>query len=268
MNPALDLLTFVTRSENRVRALRTLADGPASRVNLQATTGIARPTLSRILKDFRERDLAMRDGYTFEVTPLGESLASGLADLLENIESAQALQAVAAWLPLADIDIAVGDLDAVSVTLPTPTDPMAPIKRAARAIEGVDRVRAFCYSVVHAPILAECRNVTERGNRFEGVVAAGVLQVVADEPDLRQRLRELVEAGNAELYVREGAIEPQLIIAGRTTMFLVTGADGAIQGLVEIGDEVVLPWAVETFESLRAEARPLTPARVDEVLTP
>lgn len=268
MTPPLDLLAFVTRSENRVDALRALADGPATRVELQNATGIARPTLSRILADFRERDLATRESYTFAVTPLGESLASGLVELLDTIETAQAIQAVAAWLPLADLDVAVGDLDPVSVTLPTPTDPLAPVERAARAIEGVEHVRAFCYSVVHAPILAECRNVTDRGSRFEGVVAATVLEVVADQPELRERVRDLVAAGSAELSVREGAIEPQLIIAGRTTMFLVTDDEGSIQGLVEIGDEAVLPWAEATFESLRAEAEPLTPSRVDEVLTP
>ena len=80
-------------------------------------------------------------------------------------------------------------------------------------------------------------------------------------------MEALLSEGRAEVYVHDGAIEPQLIIADSTTMFLVADDEGAIQGLVEIGDESVFPWAVRTFESLKVDARPLTPEVAGELLT-
>lgn len=267
MDGALDLVAFVTRSENRVRALRGLADGPATRPELQADTGVARPTLSRILADFRDRDLVERETHRYALTPLGRFVASELGALLESVEEMAALQALAGWLPLDDLGVDLADLGDVTVALPTPADPLAPVKRAARVIEDVGDVRAFCYSVVHAPILAECRNVTDRGHRFVGVVASDVFRVVADDPELAGRLRELLANGAAEVYLHEGAIEPQLILAGDRTMFLVTDDEGAIQGLVEVGDPAVQRWARETFEAVRAAAEPLEADRADELLT-
>lgn len=267
MNGAFELLSFLTRAENRVTVLHALEQAPATRVGLQDETGIPRATLSRILADFRDRSLVKRDGHRYELTLLGEHLATELSTLMSSIETQIALQAVAEGLPLDDLGLDVEDLKQIEVTLPTPIDPMAPVKAAAAAIDDVDHVRAFCYSVLHAPILAECRNVTERGHRFQGVVAEGVLDVVSSDPELAERLTDLLTHGQAELYVFDGVIKPQLIIAGQLVMFLVADDEGAIQGLVSIHDESILPWAEETFDSIKRDAEPMTPDRAAELLT-
>ncbi len=268
MDSSFELVSFLTRSENRVTVLDALDDRPASRVELQESTAIPRATLSRILADFRDHELAVRDGYRFELTPLGDHVARELAGLLSSVESMAALQAVAHWLPLDSLELSISDLKGVDVTLPTPIDPMAPVKAAAEVIDDREHVRGFCYSVIHGPILAECQNVIERGHRFEGVIAEGVLDVVASDPKLAERLSELLTDGSADLYVLTDVIEPQLIIADETTMFLVADDDGAIRGLVTIGDELILPWACRTFEEIKQAADPLPPARAKELLTP
>ena len=268
MRPSFELVSFLARAESRVDALLTLAAGPRTRPELEDETGIPRATLSRVLADFRDRDLVSKDGHRYRVTPLGGLLAVELESLFESVESTRALQTLSGWLPLENLGVDFERLASAEVTLPTPVDPMAPVKRAASVVEGSDRVRTFCYSVVHAPILAALRGVTGRGQRLEGVIAAGVLDVVAADPDLAERARELFESGSVDLYLHDGGIEPQLIIADRTTMFLVTDEEGAIQGLVETDDKAVLPWAEELFESLRAEAEPVEPERAGELLTP
>lgn len=267
MESAFALVAFLARSENRVTVLDALQDDPSTRPALQEATGIPRATLSRILADFRDHGLAERDGHRYALTPLGGHLAGELAAMFSSIDSMRALQAVAEWLPLDTLDVDVTELDNVEVTLPTPIDPMAPVKAAAAVIDDVEFVRGFCYSVLHAPILAECRNVIERGHRFEGVIAAGVLDVIAGDPELAERMSGLLTQGAADVYVLEGSIEPQLIIADDITMFLVADEEGAIQGLVCIGDEAVLPWAEETFESIKREASPLTRERAEDLLT-
>jgi predicted transcriptional regulator len=267
MDSPIDLVSFVTRAENRVDVLLTLASGSQTRPALQETTGIPRATLSRILADFRDRELVSRDAYQFRTTPLGDLIATELESLYGAIETTRALQTLGKWLPLDELAVDFDRLGTADVTLPTLVDPMAPVKRAAVAVEDADHVRTFCYSVVHAPILAALRGVVQQGQHLEGVIAAGVLEVVRDTPELAESARELFESGNVELYLYDGDIEPQLIIADERVMFLVTDAEGAIQGLVETDDEAIYPWAEATFESLKHEANPLTPESAAELLT-
>lgn len=268
MESPIDLVSFVMRAENRVEVLLTLASQPLTRPDLQDETDIPRATISRILADFRERDLISRDGHQYWTTPLGDLIAAELQSLFRSVESTRALQTLAGWLPLDDIDVDFERLATAHVELPTPIDPMAPVKRAASVVEDAEHVRTFCYSVVHAPILAALRGIARKGQQLEGVIAAGVIDVVRDDPDLSESARELFQSGAVELYLYEGGIEPQLVIADDRTMFLVTDDEGTIQGLVETDDEAILPWAEATFESLKHEADPVTPEAASELLTP
>lgn len=268
MASAQSLVSFVTRADNRVEVLLAVAAEARTRQQLQDDTGIARATLARILADFRDRELVRREGHRYEATTLGSRLAAELGELFDAVEEAQAIAAVEQWVPTSSLGFDIADCAGVSVTRPTPIDPMAPVKRAAAVVGNAPLVRAFCYSVVHAPILAEAQAVVDRGQRFEAVVAEAVLDVVAADPELAAPARELFESGATEVFVHPDAIDPQLIIAGRTTMFLVTGDDGEIKGLVEIDDESVLPWAESTFESVKAAAEPLDAASFADRLTP
>jgi predicted transcriptional regulator len=267
MRPSFELVSFVARSESRVDVLLALAAGPRTRPDLQAETGVPRAALSRILADLRERDLASRNGHHYRVTPLGDRLAADLESLFESVESSRALQRLAEWLPLEEPAVDFDRLASATVTLPTPIDPMSPVKRAAAVVEEAEHVRTFCYSVVHAPILAALRGVSRKGQRLEDVTAAGVFEVVAADPDLAGTAMELFDSGNVELYVYDEGIEPQLV-ADRTTMFLVADEEGAIQGLVESEDERIRSWAAGRFESLKREAEPLDSVRARELLTP
>lgn len=268
MESSIALVSFVTRAESRIDVLLTLATGPQTRPKLQDETDIPRATLSRILADFRDCGLATREGHQYQTTPLGDLVAAELQTLFESIESTRALQTLAEWLPLDDLGIDFDRLATAEVSLPTPIDPMSPVKRAAAVVEDAEHVRTFCYSVIHAPILAALRGVSRHGQHVEGVIAAGVLEVVRDTPELAESAQELFESGDVELYIYDQGIEPQLIIADGRTMFLVTDEEGAIQGLVETDDDAVLPWAETTFESLKREADPLDPEAATELLTP
>lgn len=267
MDSPIDLVSFVMRSESRINVLLTLATQSQTRPELQDETGIPRTTLSRILADFRDHDLAMRDGHQYQTTPLGDLVAAELETLFESIESTRALQTLAGWLPLDELGVDFERLAVAEVTLPTPIDPMSPVKRAATVVEDAEYVRTFCYSVVHAPILAALRGVADKGQRLEGVIAAGVLEVVKDDPELAESAQELFESGSVEVYIYDEGIEPQLIIADGRTMFLVTDEEGAIQGLVETDDKAILPWAETMFESLKREADPLDAEAAAELLT-
>lgn len=263
----MDLVRFTARSENRIEVLSTLAGAPWTRPELQEETGIPRATVSRILADFRDRDLVVREGHRYRTTPLGDVLAAGYASLVASVESARPLQTLSAWLPLDELGVEFDALADAEVTLPTPTDPTAPVRRVAAVTGAAEHVRTACYSVVHPPILASLRGIDERGQRLEGVVDAGVLDVFAADPDLAELARGLFESDGAELYLAAAEIDPQLIVADRVTMFLVTDEEGLIQGLVETGEESIRRWAEARFESAKEDAEPLDPEAAIDRLT-
>lgn len=267
MASAVELLGFVARSENRLAALQALSPEPASRATLQAETDIPRATLSRILADCRDRDLVDRNGRTYALTPLGERLVAELEDLFDAVDRLQALQTLSGWLPVDELDVDLFAVDDLAVTLPSRIDPMAPIGRAATAVEDASLVRGFCYSLVHAPILAMTRDIVESGGRFEGVVSADILEVVASDPGLVGPVGELVETGQAEVLVYHGGIETQFIITDDAVLFVVTDREGAIQGLVETAEPAIRDWAEARFAAHREAAEPLDPDALADLLT-
>ena len=267
MDGGVELVSFVARAESRIAALRALDDDPMTRPDLQEATGIPRATLTRILADFRDRDLVRRVGHEYRLTPLGNRIAAELSRTFDAVDAMQALQRLADWIPLEELAGTLDDLTEVTVTNPTPVEPNAPLSRAAEVIESADRIRLFCYSVDHAPILATFRGVTEQEQEIVGVVAEGVLEVCARDPELVDAARELFTATNAQLHVYAGDRRPQLLIVDGRTLFVVTDDHGAVQGLLEIDDDTVLPWAEETFQAIVGESRPVDTDAVTELLT-
>ena len=266
MEPARELVSFVARAENRLAALRGLADGPRRRAAVQADTGIPRATLSRILADCRDRDLVERSGPEYALTPLGERLVDELEALYEAVDGAGALQTLADGLPLDELEVDLFAVDDLTVTLPNRVDPLAPIGRAASVLGGAASVRGFCYSLLHAPILAMSRDVVEGGGRFVGVVSADVLRHVAADPELFGPVGELLGTGRAEVLVYDGGIDPQFMITEDRVLFLVADAEGAVQGLVETAEPALRPWAEARFEAHREAAEPLDPDALDDLL--
>lgn len=267
MEPAFELVAFVARSENRLAALRALAAGPRRRSAVQGATGVPRATLSRILADCRERDLVERRGPEYALTPLGRRFVEALEALLDDVDRHRALQTLADGLPLDELAVDPFDVDDVSVTLPNRVDPMAPIARAADAVETAAVVKGFCYSLLHAPILSITRDLVESGGRFEAVVSAEVLRVVAGDDDLIGPVEALLETGQAEVRVYEGGIDIQFIVADGRVLYLVADEEGAVQGLVETAHPAVRDWAIERFETHRGESERLDPDALTELLT-
>lgn len=265
MEGAYELLSFIARSSNRLTTLRALADASAPRAEIQAQTDVPRATLSRILADFRDRDIVERTGPDYDLTPLGERLVVELDRLLATLDRLRALQTLADGLPLADLGVDLFAVDDLTVTLPTHIDPMAPVGRAAEVVEAADSVRGFCYSLLHAPILAMTRDIVESGSRFEGVISAAVLDVVASDPELVEPLRELLATGQAEVFIYDAGIETQFIIADGAVLFLVNDADGTVQGTVETGVSGIQSWAEERFDRYRELAEPIDPDALSDV---
>ena len=257
MNRSLDLVTFVTRAENRVEALLLLSTAPATRPELQEATDIPRATLSRILADFDDRELLDRDGYEYVLTPLGKLLATEIRSLLDSVEAMQRLEDVRRWLSIDEFDFPVERLADADVVVPSPQDPTAPIRRMEELFGEARRVRLVANSVVPGCLEALWREVIAGRQTLEWVTTTAALEVVDDDPELTQWTRELLGTGDASVYVHEEGSPQVLGIVDEAVLTPVSDGTGAVQGHVETEDDVVRSWAEEAIDAYVRDAEPL-----------
>lgn len=258
MHPGFELLAFVARSENRVEALLALETGPMSRSALQETTGTPRATLSRILADFRDRDLVERNGYAFAITPLGRLLAGELRSIFEAVEVGFELQALAPWLPLNELGLGIEVFRDARVTLPTPVEPLAPVQRTADQLMASERVRGLCNNLVPELLATLSEAVEEAGLRIDVVVTVDAFEAVTADPTASRAVRTMLHAGGLDLAVCPAWV-PQLAIEVDGGVLLeVTDEDGAIHGLIETEHEAVRSWFESAFAEYRGRADRIT----------
>lgn len=262
MGGAFDLLAFLTRSENRATVLMALAAEPATRRTLQAETGIPRATLSRILADFGERDLATRDGHEFAATALGRHLATELRSLLDAVAAGQEMQALAPWLPLSDLDLDLGDFGDAQVTLPTAVDPTAPVRRTADVLDESRRIRGLCNNVVPEILRVLRRAILEDGLVADVTVTAAAFDAVSRDPDLRGLVGDLLDVGRLDLRIHDGPIPLLAIEADGTVLLEVADDRGTIRGLIETDRDAVITWFDAAFEAYGRGAQPGTRERL------
>lgn len=255
----LELVSFLARSPNRVEALLGLEAGSATRSDLQTDTGIPRATLSRILADFRERNLAVRNGHEFSITPLGELLAAELRSLSDSIEAVRELQTLEPWLPLSELGIEIGDLADSGVTLPTPVEPLAPVRRTAEVLSSSERVRGLCNNVVPENLQALRRAVVEGRLAVEVVVTDDAFEAVAADPDVSEVVRDLLDTGRVDLSVCSAALPHLAILADGTVLLLVADDEGAIRGTVETESDAARSWFASAFDAYRSDSEPVAP---------
>lgn len=259
MEPAVELVSFVIRAENRVEVLRALAREPASRRELQAETDIPRATLSRILSDFRDRQLAVREGHDYATTRLGDVLAAELRSVFEAVDGMAALQTLQQWLEVDEYDVPVERLADADVILPTPTDPLAPIRRAEERLADGSRVRVAGSGIIPSCLEAVWRAVTEGRQRLETVLTPATFDTIAADPAMRRQTLDLFDAEDASMAVHPDGELPFLFVVDDLAWIAVTDDAGTIQGHVETDDPDVRAWADATIDGYVEAADPISP---------
>lgn len=257
MDSPIGLVGFVTRSTNRVATIRALVDGPQTRPELQETTGIPRATLSRILADFWKQDLLTKDGHHYQLSTLGEYLASQLDSMAERIETIRRLQSIEQWLPVDAFDFDLVDLSDAEVIRQTPADPHAPVARILPVLEDAGHVRGLCDNAVHEAIVAEWRAITAGRQRFEGVLTTEVIDVIVSDPERMEQAGEVFAADDTEAFVYDGEIPGLVIIADETVLLEAADEDGAIKAFILTDNPAVRSWAETAFEDYKQSADPI-----------
>lgn len=269
MDPSLDEIEFLARSDHRVGVLEELTFGPRDRRDLRTSTGASASTVGRILSDFGERRWIERTGPTYELTALGEFVAERFLGLREAMETERKLRDVWRWLPreMEGFDVALF-ADAV-VSRPGPGYPYEPIERLGVLVEGTERLRGFD-SIVQKSIHNEtvCRAVLD-GMELEYVYSPGALSgTVAWNPGL---VAEAAACENCTVYVHDALPDGDRcglgIVDDRVGICCHDPTTGALTAILDTDAPEAREWAIATFERVRAEAEPLD-ATTFETLVP
>ncbi|MDX1748305.1 MAG: hypothetical protein R3324_20410, partial [Halobacteriales archaeon] len=261
----LDDINYLANSPHRIRVLTHLAEAPATRRDLQTHTEFSRATLSRILAEFRERGWIVEDGQTYELTPFGRELADRFSDLMELVETHQKLRQIGEWLPLDRMDVDLDRFGDATATVPTPSDPIGPMRRATELTTEAYHYRALSSGL--APTILQANwEATVRGDQtVEAVRTRDQFEAIREDSQYRTWIRETLESGCAELYSYDGTHPYNLAILDESTVFLgVVDDDGQLLALLETDDEAVLAWANDTIDAYRDESEPLTPDDFEE----
>jgi predicted transcriptional regulator len=258
MDSSLEEVEFLVRSEHRVAALDALADGPRSRSELRTTTGASSSTISRMLREFEARRWVEKDGRRFEATPLGAFVAEELTGLLGRMETERTLREVMRWFPTDDVASGVVRcLRDAEVVSPTESDPMAPVRRAGQQLRSGTRLRFLTTQVTVQYFDVVRELVFEEGMQVEGVVTPGVYDTLVNDPAMAAVYSELCDADDVAVLVTEDVPLILQIVDDRVGVGLVDEA-ATPRGLICSDADRVHRWAVDTFETCRGEAEPVT----------
>lgn len=265
MSTPLDEIRFLADSENRFTALEALTEGPCTRSELRSTTGSSSATISRLLSDFENRSLVTRDGDRYTLTPLGEYVASGFADLYDRMTTAADLRKLLPWFPLSELDFEF-DLEVLTgarVTAATPDNPLATV---ARILE-IERESAWTNTLANdfpqPCIEARYEAVVGGTQTFELVTTPAVIEMVV-ESDCADKFEGIVGADGATVYVYDGDVEPNGGIHDGTAYIIVVDDQDVSVGLIESDDPDLVDWLTDRFDKYRDASTQLTVSELGE----
>ena len=254
----IDDIAFLANSEHRIQVLHALAPTPRSRNELADETDASRVTLARILRELAERHWIDRVGHEYELTPLGLLVFEAFTSLLETIETEQRLRQIVAWLPMDTLPFDVTCLSDADIVLPTESNPVAPLLRAAETVQTGEQVQILSYQVTAPTIDLLWERVIRDDQPFEGLGTPAVLDTMLTDPALAAKSQDLIESDQTTLFVHPD-VDLIMHIIDDHVYIGVTDDEDNPRALIGSANETIYEWAVDTFEGYRAEATPIDP---------
>lgn len=262
MDSPMEDIEFIARSDHRAGVLDALLDRPRTRDDLRDETGASSPTMGRILGDFEDRKWIVRDGGTYELTPLGEFVAERFGHLRDAMETERKLRDVWRWLPREMDDFSVDLFADAVVSYPVPGYPYEPVERVTHLVEGTETMRAFGtteFKSVNLDVV--CRAVLD-GMEYECIYTPDVLEtVVSWNPD---RVVQAAARENCTILVHDSLPDGDRCGIGiydeRVGICCHDEETGMLEAVVDTDASEAREWAESVYHRYRADARPLDEA--------
>lgn len=255
----LDDVDHLARSPHRAQVLRLLARGDWTRRDLHDETAIPQPTLGRILGSFQDRSWLERHGQTYSLTLHGRLIASHFEDLLDVVETVQALPATADYEPLIDLGFETDWLARMEVTTPDDqTDWYGHLRQTRKSVGTVDDVREIAPGPL--PGMAELLLEHLRTNEFEieSVFPRDTFESIVADPDDRSLFADLLRTENANVYLVDDSIRYYVARHGDHVVVDVPSTTGSPVVRLTTDQQAVLDWVGTTIDDIRDRAVQVT----------
>lgn len=261
LDPPLDDVAFVARSNNRVEVLEALAERDLTRRELREATDISQPTVGRILDGFEERSWVSNrgngNGGAYRLTPLGRLLADEFGSLMDTVGTIQTLQEIAPRLPLEEMDFDLRALADARITTPEPTDATAHFRREVEVLARTDRLQFLCNQAQPETVERYRDWVVEEGGHLEAVITDGAIDAASAHPVMSRHVRDMLTSGRATIHRYDGDVSFMAGMLDDTATIVPLDDSGVPCAFVESDHDAVREWVTDTFESHREAATPL-----------
>lgn len=262
LDPPLDDVAFLARSNNRVDVLEALTEDDRTRRGLHEVTGISQPTLGRILEGFEARGWATNgrngNGSPYWLTPLGRLLAEEFGSLLDVAGTVQTLSELPPRLPLDEMDFDLRALSDATITTPKPTDATAHFRREAAVLADTTRLQFLCNQAQPETVGRYRDWVVEDGGHLEAVITGDAIDAALAHPVMRTHLREMLATGRVSIYRYDGDVSFMTGLLDDTASIVPLNDSGVPCAFIESTDDAVRAWVTDTLDSYRTESEPLS----------
>ncbi|MDQ2050283.1 MarR family transcriptional regulator [Natronolimnohabitans sp. A-GB9] len=253
----IDDIAYLARSEHRVPTLVALTEQPRSRSELCELTGVSSSTIRRTLGEFEDRAWIRKEGYQYVATSLGRAIATGMEELIAQVETEQKLRDVCRYLP---DDVIEFTLEMSSETTVTVADHDAPYRPVSRFRSLLLETERFQFLGVDIALLEPCRE--EFRQRILDGMQAEIINppnaaryILATYPEL---CSEILESGNLKPLVHDDVPAYGLSFFDARIAVNDYDPDGAgVEVLIDTDTPAARKWAEAVYATYKAEARPL-----------
>ncbi len=262
LDPPLDDVAYLSRSNNRVAVLRELAGDAQTRQALRDATGASRPTLSRILHGFEERGWVASsgrgNGHDYSLTPLGRVILEEFTDTVTTFETVQQLREIAPLIPFDELELDPRDLAEARITTPSSTDATAHARREVELLAETDRVQFLCNEAQPETVGRYRDWIVERDGQFEAIIAGDAIDVARADEEMRSYLQDMLAADGVTIYRYEGDVSVMLGLMDEIANIIPLDESGIPRAFIESEDERVRSCVASALDRYRDRADPVS----------
>lgn len=256
MDSSIGDIEFLSRSEHRVEALRSLGEGPNTRDELQAVTGASKATIARMLNEFDDRSWVVRQGHQFELTDLGQFVADEFLRLVDRMETERSLRDVWQWFPSEAPECTVSLFADATIALPESHSPYHPLPRFVELVEAAETMRGFSEPSLkpgsYEVILRNAATGMTTELAFPSAVIDEVVNVLAEN--------EIDAAVDSSLTVFEVDTLPMdagFALFDDVLALYCRDANGVTKAGIDTTDPEAHAWGESIFEDVRSKGAPV-----------
>ncbi|MFC7073454.1 helix-turn-helix transcriptional regulator [Halovenus rubra] len=259
---AVEAISFLVRSEHRVRVLAQLQTGDCSREQLNEVLDVSRVTLSRVLGDLEEREWIRKSpsDHRYRLTSFGERIFGDLSRLMQTVSVGQQYPDIIKRLPAEWFGFDLRCLTEGEHIAGNDADPLAAARVVADEIQHGSTCRSLLGTFIALPMYT-----------FEASLQTGTepTTTVMFDPDLTESMLtdqsllnrwQSIEAKSEKLvyYSVETPIPCSIDLIDESTVFLTVEQEGGSGfDIIKSTHPDVIRWAKDTIDDHYVAATPL-----------